>query len=82
MLVRRYSKEASRARAEHGGASADACMNVSSHAFMHSALYENSMLQTIGNLALFAEYAPTQQLRDTAVGMLRIVQDGSFAPCG
>ena len=75
MLTRRYSEEASRTRVVHGGASADACLNVSSHAFVHSALYENSMLQTPGNFALYAEYAPTQELRDLAVRLLRTVRD-------
>ena len=75
MLTIRYSEEASRTRMVHGGASADACVNISSHAFVHSALYENRSIQTPGNLALYAELAPTQDLRDLAVSLLRMVRD-------
>jgi hypothetical protein len=75
MLARRYSAEASRVRKVYGGASVKACNNVSSHAFVHAALHENRMLQTPGDLALYAELAPTQELRDLAVQLLQTIGD-------
>ena len=75
MLTRRYSAEASRVRKVHGGASAKACNNISSHTFVRAALHENRMLQTPGDLALYAELAPTQEFRDLAVQLLRTVGD-------